>query len=49
MAILESKGEPVQFRDVLIAAISKTNDMQFMTRDSEHLSRIPGLRVVEVA
>jgi len=45
--MLESKGERIDFRDILIAAISKTQEMAFVTRNTEHFTRIPGLEVLE--
>lgn len=47
LAMLESKGEGIDFRDILIAAISKTQEMALVTRNAEHFSRIPGLEVLE--
>jgi predicted nucleic acid-binding protein len=47
LAMLESKGEGIDFRDILIAAISKTQEMALVTRDTEHFSRISGLEVLE--
>ena len=47
LAMLESKGERIDFRDILIAAISKTQEMALVTRNTEHFSRIPGLEVLE--
>jgi len=47
LAMLESKGERIDFRDILIAAISKTQEMAFVTRNTEHFTRIPGLEVLE--
>jgi predicted nucleic acid-binding protein len=47
LAMLESKGERIDFRDLLIAAISKTHEMVFVTRNAEHFSRIPSLEVLE--
>jgi tRNA(fMet)-specific endonuclease VapC len=46
LAMLESKGEGVDFRDILIAAISKTQEMALLTRNTEHFSRIPGLEIL---
>jgi len=47
LAMLESKGEGIDFRDILIAAISKTQEMALVTRNTEHFSKIPGLEVLE--
>jgi len=44
---LESKGEGIDFRDILIAAISKAHEMALVTRNTEHFSKIPGLEVLE--
>jgi len=47
LAMSESKGEGIDFRDILIAAISKTQEMALVTRNAGHFSRIPGLEVLE--
>jgi predicted nucleic acid-binding protein len=47
LAILEAKREPIEFRDVLIAAISKVYKSVLITRDSKHFMRIPDLEVQE--
>jgi predicted nucleic acid-binding protein len=47
LAMLESKGEGIDFRDILIATICKTQEMALVTRNIEHFSRIPGLEVLE--
>jgi tRNA(fMet)-specific endonuclease VapC len=46
LAMLESKGEGIDFRDILIAAISKTQEMALVTKNTEHFSRIPGLEIL---
>ncbi len=45
LAMLDAKGEPVEFRDVLIGAIAKTHGTTLVTKDTEHFLRIPGLEV----
>jgi len=47
LAMLESKGERIDFRDILIAAISKTQEMALVTRNTEHFLRIPDLEILE--
>lgn len=47
LALLEAKGEPLDFRDVLIGTISKIHNMVLLTSDTEHFSRIPDLDVRE--
>jgi len=42
--MLELKGE--DFRDILIAVISKTQEMGLVTRNTEDFSRIPGLEIL---
>jgi len=47
LAMLESKGEGIDFRDILIAAISKAHEMALVTRNTEHFSKIPGLELLQ--
>lgn len=47
LSLLESKGERVDFRDVLIGAIAKLHRTTFITRDTEHFKRMPDLNVKE--
>jgi len=44
-AELESRGAPVEFRDVLIAGISIKNQLAVVTRNEEHYSRIGQLTI----
>jgi len=44
-AELESKGAPVEFRDVLVAGISLRNRLTLITRNEEHYSRISQLKI----
>jgi len=43
-AELMDSGKPVNILDVLIAGIVMANNEEILTRDSEHFSRIAGLR-----
>lgn len=43
-AELMDSGRPVNILDVLIAGIVMANNEEILTRDSEHFSRIKGLR-----
>jgi len=45
-AELEEGGEPIGLRDALIGAISLTRGYPIVTRNVEHLRRIPGLSVM---
>jgi len=47
LSLVESKGERVDFRDVLIGAIAKLHKATFITRDTEHFKRMPDLNVKE--
>ena len=42
---LESKGQMIDFRDVLIAGIVIVNDAALLTRNLDHFKRIEGLRI----
>lgn len=44
---LESRGQMIDFRDVLIAGIVIVNDATLLTRNLEHFKRIEGLRIME--
>ena len=44
-ADLAEKGEPVDFRDVLVAGIALTNGLSLVTRNAKHFSRIGKLRI----
>jgi tRNA(fMet)-specific endonuclease VapC len=44
-ADLESRGAPVEFRDVLVAGISMRNRLALVTRNEEHYSRIDQLKI----
>jgi len=48
LALLEEKGKLIGFRDALIAAIAMTHKMTLLTRDTEHFSRIPDLKILKV-
>ena len=44
-ANLFAKGEPIDFRDAMIAAIALEKDLTLLTRNKAHFSRIKGLKV----
>lgn len=48
LAHLESRGEAVEFRDVLIGATCLVNGYAIATWNTEHFKRIPGLKVIEL-
>jgi tRNA(fMet)-specific endonuclease VapC len=45
LAGLAVQGEMVDYRDVMIAAIARTNGLTLVTRNREHFSRIKGLEL----
>jgi len=47
LATLEEKGNLIGFRDALVAAIAMTHKMTLATRDTEHFSRVPDLKILE--
>jgi tRNA(fMet)-specific endonuclease VapC len=47
LATLEEKGQRIGFRDALIAAIAITHKMTLATSDTRHLSKVPGLEVLQ--
>lgn len=44
-ADLSAKGEPIDFRDILVAGIALTNGLDLVTKNSNHFSRIGKLRL----
>ncbi len=44
-AKLGAAGEPIDYRDALIAAIALENDLTLVTRNKAHFSRIKGLKL----
>ena len=44
-ANLLARGEPVDFRDAMIAGIAIENDLTLLTRNKAHFSRIKDLKV----
>jgi len=46
-AALEKKGEPIEFRDAMIAGIALENRLAVVTRNRSDFARIPGLSVEE--
>lgn len=45
LADLTENGKTIDFRDALIAGISITNNLSFVTRNKEHFSRVKGLKL----
>ncbi len=43
LATLAARGELIDYRDAMIAAIAKVNGLALVTRNAEHFSRIKGL------
>jgi tRNA(fMet)-specific endonuclease VapC len=43
LAHLKMKGKEIDFRDVLIGAITKVSDFSIKTNNKKHFSRIPGI------
>jgi len=43
---LEKKGEPIDFRDLLIGCTAKTEGFCVKTNNKKHFQRIPGLIVI---
>lgn len=46
LADLDRKGTPIEFRDLLIGCIAKTEGCPVKTNNKKHFERIPGLRVL---
>ncbi len=46
IAELERKGTPIEFRDLLIGCIAKTDGYPLKTYNKKHFERIPGLRLL---
>ncbi len=46
LSILERKGELIDFRDLLIGTIAKTNDFCIKTSNIKHFNKIEGLKIV---
>ena len=47
LTYLESRGEPIEFRDAFIAATALTNNYATLTRNTKHFSQIPNLKILE--
>jgi tRNA(fMet)-specific endonuclease VapC len=45
LASLASAGEPIDFRDALIAGISMVNGLSLVTRNKQRFARVKGLKV----
>jgi len=43
---LEERGEPLEIRDLFIAAIAKTMGLALTTRNTRHFDRIPGIKAI---
>lgn len=46
LAMLEARGEPIEFRDALIAATAKIHKTTLVTRNTTHFARVPDLNVL---
>jgi len=46
-AELEMRGEPIGLRDAFVGAIALTRGYTLVTRNIEHLQRIPGLTLIQ--
>jgi len=44
-AAVQVNGDPIDFRDAMIAGIALENDLTLMTRNKAHFSRIKALKV----
>lgn len=44
-AKLVAKGQPIDYRDAMIAAIALENDLTLVTRNQSHFSRIKNLKL----
>ncbi|MDO8538630.1 MAG: type II toxin-antitoxin system VapC family toxin [archaeon] len=44
-AILSKQGKSIDFRDLFIGAIVKSNGLKLITRNHKHFSRIQGLQI----
>lgn len=44
-AKLGATGKPIDFRDIMIAAIALENDLTLVTRNKSHFSRIKSLKL----
>jgi tRNA(fMet)-specific endonuclease VapC len=44
-AKLMAKGEPIDYRDAMIAAIAIENELTLVTRNKSHFSRIKNLKL----
>ncbi len=42
---LEERGEPLEIRDLFIAASARTHELTLITRNIAHFSRIPNVKV----
>jgi len=47
LAQLETKGRPIESRDLFVGAIALEEGYAVLTDDLEHFERIPGVQVVE--
>ncbi len=42
---LAEKGQPIDYRDAMIAAVAMQNDAVLLTRNTQHFKRIKGLKI----
>ncbi len=47
LAMLQQKGEQMEFRDLLIGIIVRENNCVLKTNNLKHFRKVPGLRLVE--
>lgn len=45
LAALAAHGEPIDFRDAMIAAVARSNDLPLVSRNREHFSRFRDLKL----
>ena len=46
LADLRKRGTPVEIRDLFVGCVCKVNNMQIITRNLKHYSRIRGLKIL---
>ena len=46
-ATLAGRGEPIDYRDAMIAAINIENNLTLITRNKAHFNRVKGLKIQE--
>jgi tRNA(fMet)-specific endonuclease VapC len=45
LAELSVRGDPIDFRDAMIAGIAKANGLSLVTRNKEHFARVKDLKI----